>query len=169
MHRRRFLTGAVAALTPAIAGCGGDDDGDGTTPMDDGDGDGGVTTTMGGGDGGTTTAGSGVPSSVTVELKNSSFDPARAAVAVGGTVEWVNEDSYGHDVTSIQFSDGAAPWDYAESLDGGVSVSRTFDSAGVYEYYCTIHGEGTMCGVVVVGDTSYSGSLPCQGSGGGGY
>lgn len=172
MRRRTFLTGTAAALTPALAGCGGGGDGNGeangngdeTTTDDDGM----MTTTD---DGGMTTTEP--PSELTVELTASTFDPVQARVAVGGTVEWVNRDGYGHDVTSAQYSESAASWDYSESLSGGESVSRTFDSAGVYEYYCTIHGEGTMCGVVVVGDGTYDGSLPCQdggsGGGGGGY
>jgi plastocyanin len=180
MQRRTFLTGTAAALTPAIAGCGGgggngngNGNGNGDTPTDGGEttttADDGMTTTEADE---TTTTDSGTPteeppSELTVELTSSSFDPLQARVAVGGTVEWVNEDSYGHDVTSAQYSDSAVDWDYSESLGGGESVSRTFDSAGVYEYYCTIHGEGNMCGVVVVGDVSYDGSLPC-GDGGGG-
>jgi plastocyanin len=187
MQRRTFLAGTAAALTPAIAGCGGgggngDDNGNGEPSTTD---DGGMTTTDD--TGMTTTDDTGMtttddtetttddtetttaepPSEVTVDLANSSFDPIEARVAVGGTVEWVNQDGYNHDVTSAQYSDGAENWDYSESLGGGESVSRTFDSAGVYEYYCTIHGQAIMCGVVVVGDTSYDGNLPCEDEEGG--
>jgi len=183
MQRRKFLAGTAVALTPAIAGCGGgsDDNGNGNGNGNgggNGNGNGGMTTTDGNGmtttdDGGmTTTDGGGTtttepPSELTVTLASSTFDPIEAHVAAGGTVEWVNEDGYDHDVTSAQYSDSAEDWDYSESLSGGESVSRTFDSAGVYEYYCTIHGESTMCGVVLVGDVSYDGSLPCRDGGNG--
>ncbi|MFB6217755.1 MAG: plastocyanin/azurin family copper-binding protein, partial [Halobacteriaceae archaeon] len=49
-------------------------------------------------------------------------------------------------------------------LESGRSTTHTFESAGAYEYYCTIHGKATMCGVVVVGGASYDGTLPCQDS-----
>ena len=168
--RRRFVAVTALAGAAGLAGCG-----DGGNGNGNGNGNGGMTTDDGGmttDDGGMTTTDDGgmtpePPSELTVTLASSAFDPVEARVAVGGTVEWVNEDGYGHDVTSAQYSDSAESWDYSESLSGGESVSRTFDSAGVYEYYCTIHGESNMCGVVVVGDVSYDGSLPCQGGGGG--
>ncbi|MFB6217674.1 MAG: plastocyanin/azurin family copper-binding protein [Halobacteriaceae archaeon] len=62
----------------------------------------------------------------------------------------------------------AERWSMDATVESGETVSHTFDSAGVYEYYCTIHGSGTMCGVVLVGDVTYDGSLPCQDDGGGG-
>jgi plastocyanin len=106
----------------------------------------------------------------TVTLENSAFDPKRLSIDPGTTVEWINEDGYGHDVTSAQFTDAATAWDYQESLSGGDSVTRTFEESGVYEYYCTIHGRSNMCGVVLVGDVSHDADLPCESDdGGGGY
>jgi plastocyanin len=99
------------------------------------------------------------------------FNPREAEVNSGATVRWVNKDSVEHDVTSAQFSDGATAWDFKQTLGGDQSTTHQFDSEGIYEYKCTIHGENTMCGVVLVGDVSYDGSLPCGdgGSDGGGY
>ena len=113
--------------------------------------------------------------SKTVALEGFAFNPVRAFVDPGTTVRWVNEDSAAHDVTSAQFHDAAESWDFSQGLSGGASVSYTFESAGVYEYYCTIHGRSSMCGVIVVGDASLSDDLPCEsggyggGGGGGGY
>jgi len=113
--------------------------------------------------------------SKTVALEGFAFNPVRAFVDPGTTVRWVNEDSAAHDVTSAQFHDAAESWDFSKGLSGGASVSYTFESAGVYEYYCTIHGRSSMCGVIVVGDASLSDDLPCEsggyggGGGGGGY
>jgi hypothetical protein len=45
---------------------------------------------------------------------------------------------------------------------GGETTSYTFESAGVYEYYCSIHGQGRMCGVVLVGGATKPGPLPCE-------
>ena len=104
----------------------------------------------------------------TVELVNTAFDPVRLSVAPGTKVEWVNKDSYGHDVTSAQFHDVAEQWDFSASLSSsGSTATYTFDSEGIYEYECTIHGSDTMCGVVLVGDVSLDEDLPCEGGGGG--
>ncbi|MFT4931088.1 MAG: plastocyanin [Natronomonas sp.] len=111
--------------------------------------------------------------SKTVALEGFAFNPVRAFVDPGTTVRWVNEDNAAHDVTSTQFHDAAETWDFSQGISGGESVSYTFESAGVYEYYCTIHGRSSMCGAIVVGDASLSADLPCEsggyGGGGGGY
>jgi len=112
--------------------------------------------------------------STTVALSGFAFSPVRTTVEPGTTVRWVNEDGAGHDVTSAQFHDQATSWDYSESLSSGGSVSHTFESPGVYEYYCTIHGRSSMCGVILVGDASLAADLPCESGyggdeGGGGY
>lgn len=105
-----------------------------------------------------------------VDLVDFGFDPRRLSVAPGTTVEWTNEDPTSHDVTSAQFHDAAEEWDHEADLSAGSSTSYTFESEGVYEYYCTIHGDGSMCGVVLVGDASLDADLPCEDSlGGGGY
>ncbi|PSP90456.1 hypothetical protein BRC90_00610 [Halobacteriales archaeon QS_4_69_34] len=103
--------------------------------------------------------------STTVTMKNTAFDPVRASVDPGTTVEWPNEDGFAHTVTSSQFHDAAASWEFDERVPAGESVSHTFESSGVFEYYCTVHGESQMCGVVLVGDASLDASLPCEGGG----
>lgn len=148
MQRRHFLAGTTLLVAPALAGCTGDGaDGGGTTPAGD-DGEGG--------------------SAATVELRNTAFDPVKTAVDVGDTVEWRNKDSFEHDVTSAQFSDEAAEWDFVEPLGAEDSVTHTFEAAGRYEFYCSIHGEESMCGVVLVGGAT-AGDLPCEDDGGGYY
>ena len=98
----------------------------------------------------------------TVALQGFAFDPVRASIDTGGTVRWVNEDAAGHDVTSAQFHDAAESWSFSETFSGGASISHTFESPGVYEYYCTIHGRSSMCGVILVGEASLSNTLPCE-------
>ncbi|MFQ3294508.1 MAG: plastocyanin [Halobacteriales archaeon] len=98
----------------------------------------------------------------TVELEGFAFGPVRASIAPGETVRWVNRDNAEHNVTSAQFHDSAESWSFSRSLSGGASASQTFESPGVYEYYCTIHGESSMCGVILVGDVSLSNDLPCE-------
>ncbi|SFR44070.1 cupredoxin domain-containing protein [Halogeometricum limi] len=100
--------------------------------------------------------------SETVTLRNSRFRPHRLSVATGTAVEWRNEDGYPHNVKSTRFNDSAAEWSYfSKNFDEGESVRHRFDEPGAYEYFCTIHGTA-MCGVVVVGDVDYDGTLPCE-------
>ncbi|MBX0324851.1 cupredoxin domain-containing protein [Halomicroarcula sp. F13] len=146
MDRRRFLATSVAFATVSIAGCtGGNGNNEGTEP----------------GDGGQNENG-GSEADATVTAVDVTFDPIRLEVEPGTTVEWVNEDDFAHDVTSEQFHDAAADWDVAKDLPAGATVSNTFDSEGIYEYYCTIHGQSNQCGVVLVGDVSLDASLPCE-------
>lgn len=170
MDRRQLLRGIVPVTTMALVGCTGDDNGtdgeNGTTTTSTTT----TSTTTTTEEPGTTTTEATVD--LTVDLVNTTFNPVVATADVGATVRWVNEDSFGHDVTSAEFSNEGASWEFSESLAGGESTTYTFDSEGAFEYYCTIHGLNTMCGVVVVGDISYNGGPPCQGDDdgdGGGY
>ena len=106
------------------------------------------------------------PASVTVEMRSSENVPLRAEIGVGGIVEWVNQDGYGHTVTSDQFDDTAAEWSFEADVAAGETVRRRFEEPGVFEYYCTVHGQRSMCGAVLVGDTTLAADLPCESSGG---
>ena len=143
--RRQFMA-VLGAGVLALAGCtGSTDDGEPeSTPTPGSDGDGGATVTM----------------------MDTTFEPLTLSVATGTTVGWVNEADFGHDVTAAQFHETAADWDISAAVAAGDSTSHTFEAAGVYEYVCTIHGESSMCGAVVVGDASLETSLPCGGGGG---
>lgn len=110
---------------------------------------------------------SGPPSSdITITLENNSFDPVVASVEEDALVEWTNEDGVEHVVDSTQFNDGAESWNFFARLEAGDGTASRIPNEGVYEYYCSIHGEATMCGVVLVGDVSPAGPLPCQSDGG---
>ncbi|KAB1198173.1 MULTISPECIES: plastocyanin/azurin family copper-binding protein [Haloferax] len=99
-----------------------------------------------------------------VEMGDLAFEPPILAVEPGTTVQWVNRDSFSHTVTSTQFHDNAEPWNFNMEVLAGESVSYTFTQPGVYQYYCGVHGENTMCGAVLVGDVSLTGTLPCESS-----
>ncbi|MBI4392914.1 MAG: cupredoxin domain-containing protein [Euryarchaeota archaeon] len=75
-----------------------------------------------------------------VKMSSVLFSPREVTVAVGSTIEWVNEDAMPHDVTG---KDKA--WQSAGAAGGmgqGATFSKTFHGAGVYEYYCTLHSSG---------------------------
>ncbi|MFH1646301.1 MAG: cupredoxin family copper-binding protein [Chloroflexota bacterium] len=73
------------------------------------------------------------PLAVEVEIANFAFSPATITVPAGTTVTWKNNDAVPHTVTT------RTPLFDSGSLSRGETFSYTFDQAGVYEYYCTIH------------------------------
>jgi len=77
-----------------------------------------------------------------VMVDNFSFTPAMATVPVGTTVTWTNHDDIPHNVVSPErrFK--------SPVLDTDEVFSHTFDVAGTYQYYCSIHPR--MTGQVVV-------------------
>jgi plastocyanin len=76
-----------------------------------------------------------------VEIANFTF-VGTATVSVGGTVTWTNTDDLEHDITA---KTGAFNSEY---LTKGKTYSRRFDSAGTFEYFCSIHP--FMTGTVTV-------------------
>jgi plastocyanin len=94
-----------------------------------------------------TTATSSIPSNSTVvkivaNTGSNSYNPNPLEVKVGETVTWINDDSVIHTATSTDgtFDSGI--------MRNGQSFSYTFDTAGEYPYYCTLHPN--MVGTVVV-------------------
>jgi plastocyanin len=82
------------------------------------------------------------PASAEVKVDNFSFGPASLTVAVGTTVTWTNRDDIPHTVVSTDkvFK--------SKVLDTDEKFSFTFDKAGTYPYFCSIHPK--MTGSVVV-------------------
>jgi adhesin/invasin len=72
-----------------------------------------------------------------VSVEDNLFDPDAVDVSVGGTVTWTWNGAVGHNVTWVSggFSNSST------QTSGTHDV--TFNSAGTYQYYCTIHGTPT--------------------------
>lgn len=94
-----------------------------------------------------------VPGSTT--LTTDAYSPYPIEVTVGQTVKWTNDDTAFHTVTSG--SPGAA--DVGTLFDSGLAgptalttkgttFEHTFDTAGEFDYFCTLHPN--MVGKVVV-------------------
>lgn len=102
----------------------------------------------------------------TVSMVNTAFSPVELSVEPSTTVTWENQDSVTHTVVAAQFHSTAADWTFtSDQIQAGQSTTYTFESSGLYEYYCDVHGQSSMCGAILVGDASLSASLPCEGGG----
>src|SRR5512144_2449440 len=77
-----------------------------------------------------------------VSISNFKFVPRVLTIAPGETVTWSNDDGAPH---AVAFKDGAAG---SGTLFSGKTVSRTFEKAGTYDYYCGIHNY--MTGQIIV-------------------
>ena len=97
-----------------------------------------------------------IASDVIVEMLNKDADGNRMVysqeiveIATGSTVKWVPTDK-GHNVEII-----ASPNDMKFKSKNGKEASITFETPGIYYYWCTPHKGMGMIGLVVVGgDTS---------------
>ena len=86
-------------------------------------------------------------SSPTCSDTNSCYLPHEATVAVGGTVTWVNKDSAAHYATSGKDATADGKFDSGMVMAGG-KFSQKFDTAGTYDYFCTVHP--WMTGEIIV-------------------
>ena len=97
-----------------------------------------------------------IASEVIVEMLNKDANGNRMVYSqeiletpAGSTVKWVPTDK-GHNVEIV-----ASPNDMKFKSKNGKEVSITFDTPGIYYYWCTPHKGMGMIGLVVVGgDTS---------------
>lgn len=78
-----------------------------------------------------------------VAIKGFSFQPETLTIKVNDTVTWVNEDSMEHTITSDTGEEVNSL-----SLGNRDTYVHTFETAGTYEYHCSIHG--SMKGTVIV-------------------
>ncbi len=91
----------------------------------------------------------------TVEMLNKRDDGAKMVyseditrIDVGDTVTWV-PTSKGHNVEIVAAPDG---FDIPKKSKNNKEVSITFDTPGIYYYWCTPHKSMGMIALVVVGD-----------------
>ena len=149
----------AAGLMVAFAACSGNNP---TSPTSSGGGSGGGTGAggygggTGSGTGGNTSGGTPTSGDVTVIVgnifmksgHNGSVNPAVDTVAVGGSVTWTwtNTDNVPHGIESL-----ASPsFPTGTVLTGdGKTYRVTFNTAGIYQYDCLVHG-AMMSGTIVV-------------------
>jgi plastocyanin len=84
--------------------------------------------------------GSAIAADQDVAISGFTFSPSTVTINVGDSVTWTNSDAQAHTATGNG-------WDTGD-LGNGESGSITFQSAGTFDYQCTIHP--AMTGRVVV-------------------
>lgn len=67
------------------------------------------------------------------------YDPQDISVSIGTTLQWINEDETIHTVTSGGVESGPTGIFDSSIIDAGNSFTHTFDSAGMFDYYCIVH------------------------------
>lgn len=77
-----------------------------------------------------------------VTISDFSFQPSMLKVPIGSVVTWTNKDEEPHTVVS---TDNAFK---SRALDTDESFSFTFEKAGSYKYFCSVHPR--MVGTVLV-------------------
>lgn len=84
-----------------------------------------------------------LPTSASITIVDEAFHPPAFEVATGATVRWEHLD--GDEEHTVSSTDGAFN---SGVLTGGQVFEQTFDTAGVYPYFCAIHPE--MVGTITV-------------------
>jgi len=100
---------------------------------------------------------------ISIDMLNKRDDGAKmvysediARIEVGDTITWL-PTSKGHNVEFIAGPDG---WKLPKKSKLSKEVAITFDTPGVYLYYCTPHKSMGMIAIVVVGDGGDGLSVP---------
>ncbi|HEU5239347.1 MAG TPA: plastocyanin/azurin family copper-binding protein [Pyrinomonadaceae bacterium] len=88
-------------------------------------------------------AGSVAPAAAQVTIRLLKYSPAIIQIRTGETVEWTNNDSFPHTVTS----EGGGELNSGSIEDGG-TWRHTFSQPGTFSYVCTFHD--WMKGTVIV-------------------
>jgi plastocyanin len=98
------------------------------------------------------------PETITIEQRNSRFEPELAVVPVGSTALFPNADPIFHNVFSLSAAQKFDLGFYAR----GQSKSVKLDRAGVVQLYCHIHAN--MYAAIVVTDSPWYGKPAADGT-----
>jgi amicyanin len=79
-----------------------------------------------------------------VAISGFAFSPAELSIKAGDTVTWTNEDSAPHTIISDSGNEIGS-----ETLSNGQTYSHTFNTAGTFDYHCSIHK--SMKAKIIVG------------------
>ena len=104
---------------------------------------------------------------VTVRIRDNVFEPPSLRITPGTTVRWVNEGRNRHDVTPNRTPPSEKDaFGSPQATRPGQSYAHTFEDAGSFAYYCTIHGapgEGQHADLSVGKDVAAAPAVPVGG------
>jgi len=89
----------------------------------------------------------------TVDMVGFSFVPADVTIDLGETVTWINPEGKVHTTTNgtgFEDPNWGTLWDFWFLNGPEEAFSYTFDTAGVYPYFCLLHLDLGMTGTVTV-------------------
>jgi len=98
----------------------------------------------GGGGGGGTPDSAGALDTATVVIFDNGFSPNSSVVSPGGSVTWVWTGGNAHNVTFDNTDLSASPVQVTGTF------KQTFPRAGIFSYFCSVHGRTVMSGTVTV-------------------
>jgi plastocyanin len=93
-------------------------------------------------------ASSGATSANTVTLTGTAFEPATITVKVGQTVTWKWATGT-HDVKSGASCTADGTFSSGDPV-AGATFEQKFDTAGTFDYFCSVHCGSGMVGKVIV-------------------
>lgn len=73
--------------------------------------------------------------SVSISIRNLAYSREKITIKKGSTITWTNEDSMAHTVTSTSSSDSFD----SGTLEKDQTFSKTFNSVGTFDYFCSFH------------------------------
>ena len=73
--------------------------------------------------------------SVSISIRNLAYSREKITIKKGSTIAWTNEDSMAHTVTSTSSSDSFD----SGTLEKDQTFSKTFNSVGTFDYFCSFH------------------------------
>ncbi|TMT85862.1 hypothetical protein E2L06_04345 [Haloterrigena sp. H1] len=92
-----------------------------------------------------------------VSMEDEQFDPRNVHADTDATITWTNEGETRHTVTAA--SDN---WEKDSEVPDGAETTHTFGESGVYDVYCSIHGDAELSGMsmkVSIGDATIENPL----------
>jgi plastocyanin len=94
-----------------------------------------------------------------IKIESYCYSPTIVRVQPGVGVSWTNRDDAPHNIIGAGGSWGGGSHRDSNLLRGS-SFGHTFEAAGIFPYYCSLHPG--MVGVVAVGDFEASEAIPDQ-------
>ena len=76
------------------------------------------------------------------------FRPSSLSVSLGTTVTWSNGGDFVHTTTAGTAGTQSGEW-HSGSVAPGESFSVTFETAGTFQYFCSIHPNDMRATIVV--------------------